>query len=64
MLKITIDIIASIFQVHIIHNYLHSPSSDHFVSDFVKIFIKKNINLLSYKIYANLVSNGIELSIN
>ena len=63
MLKITIEIAASIFQVHITHKYLHPPPSNHSVSDSIKDFIKENINLLPREIYANLVSNGMDLSI-
>ena len=63
MLKITIEIAASIFQVYITHKYLHPPPSNHSVSDSIKDFIKENINLLPREIYAKLVSNGMDLSI-
>ena len=41
MLKITIDITESIFQVHIIHERLHPSPSNHSVPDSIKDFIKK-----------------------
>ena len=60
MLKITIDLV---FQIRIIHECLHPSPSNHSVPDSVKEFIKENINLLPREIYANLVSNGMDLSI-
>ena len=63
MLKITIDIAASTFQVHLVHECLHPPPSNHSVSDSVKDFIRENINLLPREIYAKLVSNGMDLAI-
>ena len=41
MLKITIDIAASTFQVHLVHECLHPPPSNHSVLDFVKILLEK-----------------------
>ena len=63
MLKITIDIAASTFQVHLVHECLHPPPSNHSVSDSVKDFIRENINFLPREIYAKLVSNGMDLAI-
>ena len=63
MLKITIDIAASTFQVHLVHECLHPPPSNHSVSDFVKDFIRENINLLPCEIYAKLISNEMDLVI-
>ncbi len=60
MLKITIEIVASIFQVYITHKYLYPFPSNHSVSDFIKDFIKENINLLPCEIYVNLVSNRMD----
>ena len=63
MLKINLNIIANIFQIHIIYEYPHPPPSDYSVPDFIKNFIKENINLLPHEVYVKLVSNGIDLSI-
>ncbi|CAG8845821.1 32629_t:CDS:2, partial [Gigaspora margarita] len=64
MIRISINCTTLMATIYIRHGLLHSYPKDVSVSDNIKQFIMNNINLLPREIYAQLVENGLDLSIS
>jgi hypothetical protein len=63
VIKVSINQSTMMAEVHLQHDFLHAQPKDTSVSQDIKDFIHENIDLLPRKIYARLVSNGMNSEI-